>query len=132
MKEKSKTEDTDYALNQFEKAVKTLQKGVKEAKSELETDGVIKRFEYTFELLWKTLKIVLYEQGHDCNSPKECMKIAFRKGLINNETIFLEILEARNLTTHTYSNSNSGRIFIRIKNYYLSEFETVLKKLKKL
>lgn len=39
----------------------------------------------------------------DCNSPRDCMKMAFKTHLIQDETTWIEMLENRNLTTHTYN-----------------------------
>ena len=49
----------EYSLNQFRNALDRLSEGAAEARDELDRDGVIQRFEFCFELLWKTLKIYL-------------------------------------------------------------------------
>lgn len=104
--------------------------GALQAKDELDKDGVIQRFEFTFEQMWKCLKIFLQDNGIECKSPKECLKSAFRIGLLVNEEGFLDMLEDRNLTTHLYNKEKSEKIFQKIKDSYLPHMEELLKKLK--
>lgn len=47
----------EYSLKKLKDAYQRLEEGVKQAKDELDKDGVIQRFEFTFELLWKALKL---------------------------------------------------------------------------
>lgn len=123
-------EEIEYALNKFNDAVCRLREGVLQAKDELDKDGVIQRFEFTFELLWKALKIFLEDEGIECRTPKECLKSAYRVGIIEDEEIFLDMLEDRNKTSHIYSKEESEEIFQRIKEKYLSEMEKILNKLR--
>lgn len=73
-------------LLDFGKALKKLEDGLKQKKfDELEKDGVIQRFEFTFELGWKTMKDYLEYAGHaDVVSPKRVLRQAFVDGLIGN------------------------------------------------
>ena len=115
-------DDMKIAFDKYVNALNSLAHGIKEANSELGKDGVIQRFEFTFELLWKSLKIFLNEEGIDCKSPKDCLKSAFKYGLIQDEQILLDILLDRNNSTHIYSKEESEEIFERIKNVYVFEF----------
>jgi len=117
-------------LEEFEKALYRLTEAVNEAQSELEIDGVIQRFEFTFELAWKTLQEHLREEGIICNSPRRCLKEAYKVGLIEDEKVWLRILEDRNLSVHTNDFSTSRAIFERIKTLYLEAFEKLLQRLK--
>ncbi|MGA9292196.1 MAG: HI0074 family nucleotidyltransferase substrate-binding subunit, partial [Ignavibacteriaceae bacterium] len=103
----------------------------RKAKDQLDQDGVIQRFEFTFELLWKTLKLFMADQGVITRSPKEALKEAFRFGLIKDESIFLDMLEDRNQASHIYSEDLSNKIFERIKNKYSKAFKVLLKELSK-
>ena len=117
-------------INDFTKALSQLEEGVLIANTNLEIDGTIQRFEFCLELLWKTLKIFLENEGIQCKSPKSTIKEAFQFQLIQDEEIWLEILEDRNLTSHIYDEKESREIFNRIKNHYVTEFNQVLQKLK--
>jgi len=73
-----------------EEIEKALREGAEEAKDELDKDGVIQRFEFTFELLWKALKIYLAYNGTEVKTPRESLKEAFRINLFDEEEIFLQ------------------------------------------
>ncbi|WP_051920817.1 nucleotidyltransferase substrate binding protein [Thermodesulfobacterium hydrogeniphilum] len=118
------------AIEKFEKALEKLKEGVKIAKTEIEKDGVIQRFEFTFELFWKTLKIILQYKGIETRSPRSAIKEAFRAGLIDDDEIFLDMLEDRNLTSHIYDEVTAEEIFKRIKKIYTPGLEKTLKMLK--
>jgi nucleotidyltransferase substrate binding protein (TIGR01987 family) len=100
-----------------------LREAVGLAEDELDRDGVIQRFEFTFELLWKTLKAILNYQGIECYSPRDCIKKAFRHGIIDDDEIFLDMLEDRNLSSHVYDEETAKEIFERIKKFYLKTLE---------
>ncbi|PIU64922.1 MAG: hypothetical protein COS84_07635 [Armatimonadetes bacterium CG07_land_8_20_14_0_80_40_9] len=60
----------------------------------------------------------------------KCLKSAFRIGLIENEEVFLDMLEDRNKTSHIYDKVESEKIFQRIKNTHLLHLEKILSRLK--
>lgn len=119
-----------FAFEKFEKVLGKLKQGADTARAELESDGVIQRFEFTFELLWKTVKIILEDQGIAAHTPKMIMQEAFRLGWISDEQIFLNMLEDRNLTSHIYNESTAKEIFERIKNDYIGRIEELFDTLK--
>jgi len=121
-----------YSVEKLNKAVKRLADGLKKSKDQLDRDGVIQRFEFTFELTWKSLRLFLLDQGIVVNSPKEAFKGAFRYGLIKDGKLFLDMLEDRNLTSHLYSQEEVAKIFNRIKKSYSSALINLSKELKKL
>lgn len=123
--------ETDYAIEKFRKVAERLKQGVSQAKDELAQDGIIQRFEFTFELMWKCLKVLLQEKGVITKSPKDSLKSAFQVGLIEEEQAFLDMLEDRNLTSHLYSKEDSGAIFQRIRKGHLPKVEALLARLKK-
>ena len=94
-----------------------------QAEDKLDRDGTIQRFEFTFELLWKALKAILQYKGIECNSPRDCIKKAFLYGVIDDDEILLDMLEDRNLSSHTYDEATAREIFGRIKNFYLKTLE---------
>ena len=121
-----------YTVEKLNKAVKRLVDGLKKSKDQLDRDGVIQRFEFTFELTWKSLRLFLLDQGIVVNSPKEAFKGAFRYGLIKEEKLFLDMLEDRDLTSHLYSQEETREIFNRIKKSYSSALINLSRELKKL
>lgn len=124
-------EELKYAVNNLEKGLTKLADGTETAKDELDKDGVIQRFEFTFELLWKTIKIFMRTNGIDVKTPKESLMEAFKIGWIQDDEIFLDMLEDRNKTSHIYDKETSEVIFERIKSRYLPSMRKVLNTLKK-
>ncbi|MFH1548806.1 MAG: HI0074 family nucleotidyltransferase substrate-binding subunit [Candidatus Omnitrophota bacterium] len=76
-----------------------------------------KRFEYTFESMWKTLKEYLREEGIECSTPLSCFKEAFKAGLIKEqyENLFSEMIEKRNQIVHIYDSLQAENIYEFIK-----------------
>ena len=98
--------------------------------SDIKRDAVIKRFEFTYELLWKTYKKAARLQKLDYFNPKACFQFAFRAGLIGDEHLFLEIIDARNKTTHVYSEEEAGKIYNFIKEKVIAAFDAADSKIK--
>ena len=63
------------------------------------------------------------------NSPKPVMRQAFADGLVDNDLVWVEILNARNLTTHLYDDAEATKIFEDIKDNYLHQFQALAGKL---
>ncbi len=84
-------------------------------------DAAIQRFEYTFEAVWKLLKIYLESQeGIVCTSPKSCFRHALRAGLLSLEhtETCLMMTDDRNLTSHTYIEAVAQTIYQKLPTYY--------------
>jgi len=73
---------------------------------DLGKEGLVQRFEYTFELAWKTLKDFLNAKGVDVRFPRDVIKRAFSDGVIENGEIWLDMLEQRNRLAHTYNETD--------------------------
>lgn len=112
----------------FEKSLQRLEEVLKEEKTIINRDAAIKRFEFTFELAWKCLQKFLREEGTVCRSPKECLKEAFKFGLVKDDPRWVEMLEDRNLTVHTYDEKTAEGIYNRLPKY-LTIFDDLKKKL---
>lgn len=96
------------------------------ALDELQRAGLIQFFELTFELSWKLLKDYLEEQGfQDLNSPRGVLKKAFEVGLVAEGQSWLQGLEDRNLTAHTYDEATAHKVEELIRSRYLPLFEAL-------
>lgn len=73
--------------------------------SNLEKEGIVQRFEVLIEPSWKVLKDFLENEGFDVKSPKESVRKAFEYGLLKDCEKWLEALDMRNITSHTYTQS---------------------------
>ena len=84
-------------------------------------DGVIQRFEFTFELAWKTLKAFMEYKGFSVPvSPRDILKDAYAAGIIEEGDIFIKMLTDRNISSHTYDEEMALELYGRIKNDYIS------------
>ncbi|HCT84095.1 MAG: nucleotidyltransferase [Candidatus Margulisiibacteriota bacterium] len=119
----------DNFKNSFDRLVEVLERNIED--DDIVLDATIQRFEFTFENSWKTIKLVLKDQGIECLSPRECIKQAFRYGWILDEDTFLNLLEARNLTSHTYAKPIALTVYRTIKQN-ASAFEYLYKKIREL
>ncbi len=81
-------------------------------------DSSIQRFEFTFELFWKTLKAILAEGGQQAYFPKEVLKLAYQGKLIHHQEMWLDMLKDRNETSHVYNEAIADQIYHRIKTHY--------------
>jgi len=89
----------------------------KRAVAELSRDGIILRFEYTFEMAWKLMKELNDFLGTPCYSPKDCIRLSAKNGLIDNPEKWLEYTDNRNLIVHTYGRINAQRIGGKIEEF---------------
>ena len=105
--------DAQWIVDDFAAALAQLESALAEpADRDLIKAGSIQYFEFCFELAWKSCKLVSADQGlPDCLSPKACMRQAFTQGWIDNEAVWLEMLEARNRMAHTYDARKALQIY---------------------
>jgi nucleotidyltransferase substrate binding protein (TIGR01987 family) len=103
----------DYSS--LEKAIHTLNEAivtynarkefVSASESTLMRDGIIQRFEYTFELSWKTMKRYLEMYGIeqvDKLKNRDFFRSCYEAGLIRDPLVWFDFLQDRNQTSHTY------------------------------
>ena len=84
-------------------------------------DGTIKRFEFTYELAWKAIKDYLEFQGiSEIRSPREAFKEGFKSGIISDGDAWIDMLQDRNLTAHTYNEKAAQEIYMKIKEKHFS------------
>ena len=115
--------------NAIEKLNKSLEKDIKE--DELYLDAIIKRFEFSYELAWRLMKRFLSYEGVDAQSPRAVIREAFNNGLINNPNVWLDMLEKRNLSSHTYNQETAETIYKFIKEKYIKELNDLKIKITK-
>ena len=118
----------------FEKALQQIKKASElanqRALSELEQQGLIQAFEYTHELIWKTLKDFLEFKGSkEIYGSRDATREAFKLGLIINGDIWMDMINNRNQTSHTYNEETAKEIVNAILANYIDEFLFIQKKL---
>ena len=111
----------------FAKALSQLEEAVALAKqrplSKLEEQGLIKAFEFTFELAWNVLKDYFEAQGEtDLHGSRDVIRLAFRRGLIKDGETWMDMIKDRILSTHTYNEETARKITEAIIQRYHTEF----------
>lgn len=94
--------------------------------SDIERQGVIQSFEFTFELSWKTLKDYLEAQGVLCQFPREVIKQAFQNQIISEGELWLDMLGKRNLLAHTYDEYVAMKAYQLIKQHFAPQIEKLV------
>jgi nucleotidyltransferase substrate binding protein (TIGR01987 family) len=94
-------------FNNYMRAFQALTRGIELAKqrplTELEEQGLIQGFEFTHELSWKCLKDYMEYQGAQTFvGSRDTTRRAFRTDLISDGEVWMDMIKARNLTSHTY------------------------------
>lgn len=92
-------------------ALARLREALQAPETDLTRDAAIQRFEFCFELAWKAIQEHARSEGLDCQSPKGCLKLAFKSQWIVDERGWLDMLDDRNRTTHTYDQQLAIDIF---------------------
>lgn len=116
----------------YKNAFIRLKEGVEEydKSNDLQRDGLIQRFEFTFELSWKTLKSIFEDEGlTGTTSPKMVLREAFSSGMIEDDELWLMMLNDRNSTSHIYNEKLAIEICDNIITKYINAFEDLSKKI---
>ena len=119
-------------LNSLQRAYERLKEvlAVDPKENEIALDAAIQRFEFTFELSWKTVKrFAEFFNAGECNSGRSCIKLAYRLGWIDDEEKWLSLLEARNLTSHTYNEGIAWEVYETVRSEH-PVFEKLILSLK--
>ena len=117
-----------YRFRNFSRALRRLQDALDEgaeALNELEQEGVVQRFEYTFELAWNTIKDRLEHDGIVLSpvTPRAVIRRAFQAKLISQGEQWIDMLIARNEMTHKYDSDTFDAIIKEIEQTYLDRLD---------
>ena len=112
-------QDFFKALNRLEEALK------KDLSDDIIVDGIIQRFEFTFEQSWKVMKLYLEDQGilDEAVAPRSTIRCAFKHKLISDGDIWIEMMLDRNRTSHMYDETTALSIVKLVKEKYIFELE---------
>lgn len=118
-----------YRFDNYKRAYMLLRESIEILSSrevtQLEKEGIIQRFEYTWELAWKLLKDYLENAGVmlDTITPASVIKAAFAAKIINDGEDWMRALDARNKMSHTYNLQTFEKVIADIKTTYLHLFD---------
>ena len=125
------TDKYNRNLKSLEKALLQLSDALEESESPIVRDACLQRFEFCYELLWKTLKVFLEDiHGVRAVSPRQVFKEAFALSIIDEELTFVEMIESRNTLSHTYNEEQATKIYVKCADY-LEAMKNVLAQLNK-
>lgn len=118
-------------FDNYLRAFQTLVEGVELARtrdlSKLEQQGLIQGFEFTHELAWNVLKDYLEEQGFvGIIGSKNATREAFKNGLISDGEAWMDMIKARNLTSHTYNTEIAQSIVKNILTRFYPAFAAMV------
>jgi nucleotidyltransferase substrate binding protein (TIGR01987 family) len=105
------------AVMSLGKAIDRLAEALGEPETALVRDACIQRFEFAFELAWKAIQRSAAEEDMVCNSPRECLRAAFRLGWIDNDAGWMRMIDDRNRTAHTYDEQLAVEIYQRLPGH---------------
>lgn len=107
----------------FEQLSDAIELMIERELTKLEKQGVIQAFEYTHELAWKVMKNFLEYKGvTELFGSKDVTREAFKLGLIENGEIWMQMIQSRNISSHTYDESTADAILELVKNLYFDEY----------
>lgn len=108
------------------KATDFLSRALLTSPSEIQRAAAIQGFEFSFELGWKLLQERLREEGVAVATPRATLRAAGDAGLIDSVERWLDYLEARNLTSHTYNERVAERVYGIIAGGFLDDVRLLL------
>jgi len=103
--------------NDLAKALKKLNEALKQSETELNRDATIQRFEFTFEMSWKIMQSIAKTNKPKLYGVKAIIREAAALGLISQPEAWLDFLEDRNLTVHTYKEELAKQIYANVKKF---------------
>jgi len=121
----------------YKKALATLKNAVKLAASrelsDLEKQGMIQGFEFTFEMAWNVMKDYLEEQGiTGIIGSKGAIRHAFNNALIEDGQVWMDMIKDRNLAAHSYDEEIAKSIITTIIDKYYHQFNILTEKINSL
>jgi nucleotidyltransferase substrate binding protein (TIGR01987 family) len=101
---------------------------------EIIKEGLIQRFEYTHELGWNTMKEFAEHQGNNnVKGSRDATREGFKINLITDGHVWMDMIDSRNSTSHTYNDDTAQMIYKKIINDYypvFKEFESTMEELR--
>ena len=125
---RQRLESLGRALGQLEAALAALDA---DPASEVIGMAVIKAYEFSFELGWKTLKDLLAYEGIDAPLPRQVIREAFAAELLPDGQVWIDMLEQRNLMAHTYDVTRAQRALVLIRGTFAPALRALAQELER-
>jgi nucleotidyltransferase substrate binding protein (TIGR01987 family) len=116
----TKIENLKNAIAKLNEGVEMYNKNKNTNLFEMASDSLIQRFEFTYELCWKCMYDFLWSKGVVLKHryPEAVIKEAFAAKIIDDESVWLDIIKSRNLMSHTYKHADAVKIAKEIASKY--------------
>ncbi len=116
----------ELARSQFGKALARLHEAIEVDETPMIRDALIQRFEFTYELAWKSMFYWLRDQGEKVpEMVNPVLQAAFRCELISNPKIWEGIKDSRNETSHTYNEVKAVEVASFVRTHALAAFDAL-------
>lgn len=90
--------------------------------NEMEGQGLIQSFEYTYELAWTLMKDFFEDQREsDVMGSRDAFRLAFKRGLIEEGEVWMDMIKSRALTSHTYNEETAHEVVLSIRSGFFGE-----------
>jgi nucleotidyltransferase substrate binding protein (TIGR01987 family) len=118
----------EQRFSNFERALALLREPMERdvrTLSALEKEGTVQRFEFALELAWKTLKDYLEGEGRVLQpiTPRSVIKEAFSAGILREGQVWIDMLDHRNLLSHSYDRATFDVAVLAIRDRYVGALE---------
>ena len=125
-------------MNRLEQSKQNLERALKSLEQALSSPpvedrdyaGIIQNFEFVYELMWKTLKLILEARKIEASFPRVVFEEAFKQGLLEGNEIWVDMIEGRNLSTHTYDLKLAKKLYQAIRSRYFEIFQKTFEKIR--
>ena len=121
---KKLTEAIDYVKNNLKDHEIDIENGnADEVLEDIVKEGLIQRFEYTYEMAWNVMKdYALYQGNSEISGSRDAIRYAFSSNLISNGDLWMDMIKSRIKTSHTYNEETADEIYLKILNEYYPLF----------
>jgi len=104
-------------LSDLGQALKRLREALAKPEDDFIRDASIKRFEFCFHLAWKAIHAVARLEGQDCATPRAAFALAWQAHWLEDEALWLDMLDARNKTAHTYREATAKEVLSSLPGF---------------
>jgi nucleotidyltransferase substrate binding protein (TIGR01987 family) len=123
---------TKIQIEQFERALQRMHEALELTESDIVRDALIKRFEFTFETAWRSVRRFLADRGEQVPElAYAALQKGFQAGLIRDPDLWIRMRQNRNLTSHTYREDIALDVAAFVRGEAVTAFETLLAELKR-
>lgn len=117
---KQRFDNFQRALYQLTLAIRLMEQ---RPLSDLEQQGLIQGFEFTHELAWNVLKDYLEMEGiQGLVGSRSTVREAFKRGLVSDGEAWMDMIEKRNISSHTYNQDVADTVAAAIRKQYYPAF----------